>query len=141
MTSSWSSVTRISLALCCVLALACATSGRTFNVDSIPKIQRGAWRLADVQREFGRPQGVSVRGSGYTVWRYRSEERSSTDTGTITRIGAFIAGLLGRNVIGSPINVRRSNVTYYQLDVEFNADGFVTDYQYTREDRPSSEVY
>jgi len=25
--------------------------------------------------------------------------------------------------------------------VEFNADGFVTDYQYTREDRPSSEVY
>lgn len=138
---TWSSTGRAVLAVVCVFAMACATSGRPFNADAIPKIERGKWRQADVQRQFGQPQGVSVRGSGYQVWRYRSEERSSTDTGTLTRIGAFIARILGRNVITSPVNVRTSNVTYYQLDVEFDAQGVVTDYQYTRETQPSREVY
>jgi len=133
---------RVALAvITCVLLLACGSSGRRFSVDSIPNIQRGRWTQSDVQRQFGTPQGRSVRGSGFEVWRYRYEESSTTDTGTLTRIGAFIAGLLGQNVIGSPVNVRSTNTTYYTLDVEFNGEGVVTDYQYTSESRPSRQVY
>jgi len=82
-----------------------------------------------------------VRGSGFQLWRYRYEERRTMDTGTLTRIGAFIARLFGRPGVGSPINVRSSDVTLYQLDVEFDREGVVRDYTYSSETRPSRQVY
>ena len=127
------------IGLCALLA--CASGGRSFSVDSIPNIQRGRWTQSDVQRQFGVPQGRTVCGSGGEVWRYRYEESRSTDTGTLQRIGAFIAGILGQGFIGSPVNVRTSDTTFYRLDVQFDREGVVTDYEYSSDTRPSRQVY
>ena len=124
-----------------VLLCACSTSGRTFDPDSVPFIQRGKWTQLDVRKRFGEPQGVNVRGSGRQVWRYRYSESTSTDTGVLVRIGRFVASLLGRPFFGSPINVRSTTTTFYQLDVEFDAGGVVTDYTYSRDTRPERQVY
>lgn len=129
----------ILVGLLCLVA--CASSGREFSVDSIPLIQRGRWTQVEVKRQFGQPQGVLVRGSGFQVWRYRYEESRTMDTGTLTRIGAFVARLLGQRAIGSPVNVRSTDTTIYTLDVEFDGRGVVTDYTYTSETRPSRQVY
>jgi hypothetical protein len=124
-----------------LLSLGCASGGRRFNADAVPAIQRGRWTQRDVQRQFGPPTGVQVRGSGNQVWNYRYNERSSADTGTITRIAGFVVAVLGGPFIGSPVNVRSSNSTRYALDVEFDQRGVVTDYTYSRQSDPSSEVY
>jgi len=134
-------VARSSAVIAVCALLACASGGRSFSVDSIPNIQRGRWTQSDVQRQFGVPQGRTVRGSGGEVWRYRYEESRSTDTGTLQRIGAFIAGILGQGFIGSPVNVRTSDTTFYRLDVQFDRGGVVTDYEYSSETRPSRQVY
>ncbi len=127
---------------CAVLTLlGCGSSGQKFSVDSVPNIRRGSWTQSDVRRQFGPPQGVSVRGSGREVWRYRFEERSSVDTGFVNRIAGFVGALLGQGIPGSPVNVRRTNQTVYRLDVEFDREGIVRDYEYTRDSRPSTEVY
>jgi len=121
--------------------LGCGTSGREFSVDSVPNIRRGSWTQQDVRRQFGQPQGVSVRGSGREVWRYRFEESRTLDTGFLSRIGSFVGAILGTGVPGSPVNVRSTTRTVYRLNVEFNREGVVQDYEYTRDSRPSTDVY
>lgn len=130
------------LAALLVLLCACASSGRQFSVDSVPMIQRGKWTQVDVQKRFGPPQGVVVRGSGPQLWRYRFEERSTgLDTGVLTRIAGFVARLFGQPFFGSPVNVRSATTTIYRLDVEFDQEGVVMDYTYASETRPEREVY
>jgi hypothetical protein len=124
-----------------LLALGCASGGRRFNADAVPSIQRGRWTQQDVQSRFGQPTGVQVRGSGNQVWTYRFTERSSVDTGTVSRIATFVAALFGNPIPSAPVNVRTSNSTRYSLDVEFDSEGVVQDYTYSRQSDPSSEVY
>jgi len=132
----------VATALCLLVALsACGSGGRRFSVDSVPNIRRGSWTQQDVRRQFGQPQGVSVRGSGREVWRYQFEESQTLDTGTLSRIGRFVAALFGRGIPGSPINARSTTRTTYRLNVEFNREGVVQDYEYTRDSRPTREVY
>jgi hypothetical protein len=124
-----------------VLAAACGSSGKRFPVDSIPAIQRGRWTQKEVKARFGEPQGITVRDSGRSTWRYRYEENSSQDTGSVFRIGAFIASILGQRVITPPVGVRNTDATVYSLDVEFNREGVVQDYTYSRDTRPTKQVY
>ncbi len=129
------------LAALVACALACATSGRAFDVDSIPKIRPGATTQAEVERWFGRPSGTSVRGSAGTVsWRYDHSETHERSTRTLTRIGWFLATLAGRRVIVPPVDVGYSNTVRHRLEVEFRSDGVVRDYHYQREETPTKII-
>jgi outer membrane protein assembly factor BamE (lipoprotein component of BamABCDE complex) len=122
-------------------ALACATSGRRFDPDSVPRIRNGLTTQADVQRWFGAPGSIETRGSGLSRWRYQYEETTTRDTGMISRIGVFIARLFGARAVPSPVNVHYENRTRHLLTVYFDEAGVVRDYAYQRTDTPSKTIY
>ena len=82
-----------------------------------------------------------VRGSGGQVWSYRYSEQQTRDTGTLARIAGFVARIFGAPFIRPPVNVRTRTTTRYSLDVEFDVEGRVVDYEYSRQTDPERSVY
>ena len=89
---------------------------------------------------FGAPISASSRGAG-SVWRYRYEETARADTGMLSRIGAAVAGILGRRVVRSPVDVAHQRRVVRELEIRFDTAGVVEDYQYDVREEPSTRVY
>jgi outer membrane protein assembly factor BamE (lipoprotein component of BamABCDE complex) len=137
------SVLRRVSALLLVLALvstACSTTGRRFSPDLVPFIERGKSTQQDVRRWFGEPASVRVRGSGVSAWTYMYEERKRGDTRTITRLISWIGGLFGHFWWMPPFGVSYEVVTRHRLVVFFDEEGVATEYEYSREEVPITQV-
>jgi outer membrane protein assembly factor BamE (lipoprotein component of BamABCDE complex) len=126
----------------CVAALVagCATRGRAFNVDQVPFIKRGVTTQEDVRRWFGEPSTIKARGSGVSAWGYLYEETDTTDTRMLARIGEWIAMLMGQRVVTPPLGARYETTTTHTLQVFFDPDGVVTEYEYTRRQMPTRVI-
>ena len=124
-----------------VALVACATRGQRFDPDSVLKIQPEISTQQDVKRWFGQPTSLRSSGNGASEWVYLYEERTTRDTGTLTKIGRSIASILGARVFYPPIDVRYENVSRHELRVVFDREGVVRDYSYERTDLPSKTVY
>lgn len=122
------------------LLLGCASRGRQFDVDRVPMIKRGVTTQADVRRWFGEPTTIRARGSGVSAWGYLYEETDTTDTRMLARIGEWIARLLGQRVVTPPLGVRRETTTTHTLQVYFDPEGVVTEYEYTRKQLPTRVI-
>ena len=132
---------RAAHALCVLLLLAaCATRGREFDVDRVPFIERGLSTQEDVRRWFGEPTSVKSRGSGVSAGGYLYEETETRDTRMLTRIGGWIAALLGYPVHVPPLGARYETRTTHSLQVFFDAEGVVTEYEYTRRQLPTRRI-
>ena len=129
------------LALGIVLACGCASSGNRFDPDSVVRIRPGHTTQAQVQKIFGSPVSVRARGTGGSVWSYDYTEEINRDTGMLSRIGVWIAVMLGSRPIYSPVNVAYKNTIRHKLTVVFDPSGVVDDYEYERTDKPSKRVY
>lgn len=123
------------------LVAGCASSGRKFQTDSIPKIEPGRTTDNQIRDMFGEPVSVRTRGSGGSTWRYDFRERRTADTSFFSRLGGFIAALFGVRGVRSPVNVAYSNEIRHQLTVVFHRDGVVDDFTYDRTENPSQRVY
>jgi len=123
------------------VSLGCSTTGRKFDVDSVPKIKVGVWREVDVKRTFGEPQTLKVRANESAEWRYYYQDIETQDTGMLARLGQSIARLFGRHVYVPPVGVKYETRTRHVLRVFFDAEGFVEDYTYERETMPTHQVY
>jgi outer membrane protein assembly factor BamE (lipoprotein component of BamABCDE complex) len=126
------------LALVCLLA--CATRGARFDADALPRIRPGRTTESEIRAWFGSPLGVRVNSSGATVWSYLYEETKRRDTGTLTKIGASIASILGSRVFIPPVDIAYEMTTRHELEVLFR-EGVVADYTYERRETPARVVY
>ncbi len=124
-----------------VLLVACTTRGERFNVDAVPKIIPGYTNQVEVQRWFGEPSSVRVRGTGGAEWRYAYEQEQRHDTRTLTKIGRSIASIFGVRTYLPPVDVAYAQTTRDSLAVEFDDDGIVIDYTYERKEFPTRRVY
>ncbi len=124
-----------------ILLLACATRGDRFNADAVPKIIPGVTSQMEVQRWFGKPNSVRVWGSGGSEWRYVYEAEQRHDTRTITKIGRSLASIFGHRTYFPPLDVAYSKTTRDSLEVQFDAEGTVIDYNYERQEFPPRRVY
>ena len=131
----------VGLTLLVISPAGCATRGVGFDVDKIPRIQKGVTTREQVDGWFGRPVSVEQRSSGFTVYRYFHEETTTRDTGFFTRVGAFVAGIFGFRGYRSPVNVRYENRVRHELIVAFDPDGVVSSHGYERTEMPSKRVY
>lgn len=132
------------LSLAFALALAasgCATSGRRFEPDSVPKIAPGRTTQEEIGDMFGPPLSVRGDSAGRSVWRYDYREEVTHDTRTLSRIGAFLVRLFGGRSVPTPVNVAYSNETRHELTVFIGADGIVDDYTYERSENPRRRIY
>jgi outer membrane protein assembly factor BamE (lipoprotein component of BamABCDE complex) len=136
----WVALT-VTFALLATTLAGCATRGVEFEVDKIPRLEKGVTTREDVDGWFGRPVSLEQRSSGFSVYRYFHEETTTRDTGFFTRIGAFIAGFFGFRGYRSPVNVRYQNRVRHQLIIAFDPDGVVSSHRYERTDMPSKQVY
>ena len=126
--------------LLAILLASCASRGREFSVDSVPLIQRGVTTQEDVKRLFGEPTTIRARGSGVSAWGYLYEETETADTRMLARVGEWIAALLGQRVITPPLGVRYENVTTHELQVYFDTEGIVSEYEYKRRQLPTRRI-
>jgi len=124
-----------------VFALGCATRGIAFDVDKLPLIEKGDTTRAEIEQWFGRPITVRSRPSGFAIYRYFHEEETRRDTGFFSRIGRFVAALLGRPGVVSPVDVEYRNTVRHELVLLFDPDGIVTEVGYERTEIPSKRVY
>jgi outer membrane protein assembly factor BamE (lipoprotein component of BamABCDE complex) len=131
----------IGLALLATSLNGCATRGVEFDIDKIPRIEKGVTTREQVDGWFGRPVSLEQRSSGFTVYRYLHEETTTRDTGFFTRIGAFVASLFGFRGYRSPLNVRYQNRVRHDLIIAFDPDGVVSSHGYERTEMPSKTVY
>jgi hypothetical protein len=129
------------LALLVTSPSGCATRGVDFDIDKIPRIEKGVTTREQVDGWFGRPVSLEQRSSGFTVYRYFHEETTTRDTGFFTRIGAFVARLFGYGAYRSPVNVRYQNRVSHKLIIVFDPDGVVSSHRYERTEIPSKQVY
>ena len=123
-----------------LLAIACASRGRAFDVDRVPFIERGLSTQQDVQRWFGAPTTIKARGSGVSAWGYLYEETDTQDTRMLACIGQWIAMLMGQRVVTPPLGVRYETTTRHTLQVFFDPEGVVTEYEYTRRQTPTRVI-
>jgi hypothetical protein len=133
-------------AIACALALVlaahgCASRGSRFDIDKIPRIEKGVTTREEVEGWFGTPVSLTQRPSGFAVYRYLHEDETSRDTGFFSRVGAFIASFFGYRGRGSPVNVRYATTVRHELVVLFDPDGVVHTYGYERTEIPSRRVY
>jgi hypothetical protein len=119
----------------------CASSGRSFATDKIPRIELGHTTSQQIHDWFGEPISVRTRGSGGSTWQYDHIDTETADTGMATRIGASLSRVFGGPWVRSPVNVAYSNTTRHRLVVRIDSDGLVNDYTYERTERPSKRVY
>ena len=131
----------VGLALLAISLSGCATRGVEFDIDKIPRVEKGVTTREQVDGWFGRPVSLEQRSSGFTVYRYFHEEKTTRDTGFFSRIGAFIAGFFGFRGYRSPVNVRYENRVSHELIVAFDPDGVVSSHGYERTEMPSKRVY
>ena len=129
------------IALLPALSTGCATRGAEFADDKIPRIEEGVTTREEVEGWFGRPVSLEQRPSGFTVYRYFHEEETSHDTGIVSRIVGFVAGLFGYRGYGSPVNVRYENRVRHELIIAFDPNGVVYSYGYERTEMPSKRIY
>jgi outer membrane protein assembly factor BamE (lipoprotein component of BamABCDE complex) len=129
-----------SLLLLALLA-ACATGGTHIDADSVTKIRPGESTQEDVRRLFGEPTGIRHTGRGRLTWRYEYVERTTRDTGTLTKIGRSITSILGAHMIWPPVDVAYEETVHEKLEVLFEPDGRVADYSYEHSKVPSKRVY
>ena len=123
-----------------LLATGCASRGREFDVDRVPFIERGVSTQQDVQRWFGAPTTIKARGSGVSAWGYVYEETKTQDTRMLARIGQWIAMLMGQRVVTPPLGARYETTTTHTLQVFFDPDGVLTEYEYTRRQMPTRVI-
>lgn len=119
----------------------CATRGGSFPTDKIPRIQEHVTTGDEIVDWFGQPVSTRRESSGFSVYRYFHEEEQTRDTGTLTRIGAFIGRFFGFGGYGAPLNVRYRNKIRDELIVFIDPDGIVTSYSYERTEIPSKQIY
>ncbi len=119
----------------------CASSGKSFQTDSLPKIRTGYTNQAQIRQMFGTPLGVRAYGSGGSEWIYDHREVITRDTALLGRITSWISAIVGGPGLASPVNVAYSNEIRHQLVVLFDERGIVQDYVYERTDNPSQNVY
>jgi len=131
----------VAIALLAISLAGCATRGVEFEIDKIPRIEKGVTTREQVDGWFGRPVSLEQRSSGFTVYRYFYEETTTRDTGFFTRIGAFIARLFGYGAYRSPVNVRYQNRVRHELIIAFDPEGVVASHGYERTEMPSKKVY
>lgn len=129
------------LALVATGGSGCKTTGADFDVDKIPRIEKGVTTREQVDGWFGRPVHLEQRPSGFAVYRYYHEEKKTRDTGVFTRMAAFVAGFFGFGGYRSPINVRYDNRIKHELIIAFDPDGIVSSFGYERTEMPSKQVY
>ena len=129
------------LALLAAPPTACASRGSKFDIDKVPRIEKGVTTREQVEGWFGPPVSMTERPSGFAVYRYFHEDETSRDTGVFSRIGAFIAGFFGYRGRGAPVNVRYANSVRHELVLLFDPDGVVKTYGYDRTEIPSRRVY
>ena len=133
---------RVSLILLCsALLLACSTRGHPIDVDSIPKIQPGVTTQDQVDRWFGQPNTVSLRGRGGSRWVYEESEQETRSTRFLTRMGRFIASLFGYWTPVAPMDVTYTNTITHRLAIDFDASRVVIDYTYDRHEMPTHSVH
>jgi outer membrane protein assembly factor BamE (lipoprotein component of BamABCDE complex) len=123
------------------VALACASSGRSFPTDKIPRIEPGRTTAQEVRDWFGEPVTVRSRGSGGSTWQYDFREVDTADTRTVSRVGGVLSQVLGGSRVGSPVNVAYSNETRHRLVIWIDRNDLVDDYEYEKTERPSKRVY
>ena len=78
-----------------VALAACATRGGQFPTDKIPHIQEDVTTSDEIIAWFGKPVSTRRESSGFSAYRYLHESEQTRDTGTLTRIGAFIGRFFG----------------------------------------------
>jgi outer membrane protein assembly factor BamE (lipoprotein component of BamABCDE complex) len=124
-----------------VLPSGCASRGARFDVDLLPRIERGVTTRAEIRAWFGRPVSERAWGSGGSTWRYFHEEETRHDTGMLRRIVRSIASIFGLRVFVPPLDIAYTNTVRHELEVFFDDEGLVEDYVYEREETPSKRVY
>jgi hypothetical protein len=76
-----------------------------------------------------------------SAWGYLYEETDTTDTRMLARLGAWLATLLGGHSVNAPpIGARYETTTRHTLQVFFDPDGVVTEYEYTRKQMPTRVI-
>jgi outer membrane protein assembly factor BamE (lipoprotein component of BamABCDE complex) len=131
----------LSLAALCSGLLACAVHGSSFQSDLIPQIRRGQTTQGEIQSWFGKPIATRDWGGGGSNWEYLHQEEKRRDTGSVTKVGRFVASLLGARVIVPPVDVEYKNTTRHRLDLWFDAEGVVLDFRHEDVEIPSKRVY
>jgi len=129
------------LALLHAPLVSCATRGSSFDIDKIPRIEKGVTTRQQVDGWFGTPVSMTKRPSGFAIYRYLHEEESVRDSGFFSRIAAFVAGFFGYQGRGAPVNVRYENTVRHELLLLFDPEGIVSSYGYERTEIPSKRVY
>lgn len=136
----WIRRTAIAAAMVWLVA-GCAAGGRTFPTDKIPRIEPGLTTTQQVRDWFGEPLSIRTRGLGGSTWRYEQRDANTADTGTLSRIGSTVSGVLGGPRTRSPVNVAYTNETRHRLVVWFDQDDVVADYEYEKSETPSKRIY
>ena len=127
--------------LLAVVVVACASTGRKFSPDLIPRIHICQTTQDEVRQLFGQPVGLGARGSGGTEWRYEFEETKTRSTESLSKITCFVTSILGRGVCTGPLDISYEKRNLHRIDVYFDGNGVVEDYFYQRVDEPSRAVY
>lgn len=142
MTAPRRTALQLATATATALALAaCATRGAELSQDHISHIQRGVTTEQEVRDWFGTPISYDVDSGGRERWLYLHEETTRRDTGSITKIAASIASLLGGRIFRPPVDVAYENRVREELEVYFDPRGVVSYYRYAREEIPTRRVY
>lgn len=131
----------VGLALAASNPPACASRGSQFDIDKVPRIEKGVTTREEVEGWFGPPVSMTQRPSGFAIYRYLHEDETARDTGFFSRVGAFIAGFFGYRGGGAPLNVRYQKTVRHELVLLFDPDGVVKTYGYERTEIPTRRVY
>jgi hypothetical protein len=79
----------------CTAGAGCASSGRSFPTDKIPRIVTHQTTSDEINGWFGQPISIRTNARGGSTWKYDYREVETADTRTVSRIGGVLSRIFG----------------------------------------------
>jgi hypothetical protein len=129
-----------------ICVAACAVQRPSVDPIAVARIRRGVTTQSDIRNWFGEPTGRSASGSGSTSWVYETGAGANDNVRLLGNVTSDLATIAGTKVPSSArsLSATATSGPPERLEVQFDASGAVTDFQYNQggvASRASSRPY